>query len=64
MNLPDRLSKLIAKVESGADLTPDDVRRTAMLQAMDLAKLGEDFVREAVARDAEATKALAGIASQ
>ena len=59
IRLPDRISALIAKVESGVELTPDDVRRTSLLQALDVAKLGEDFVRDVIAADEAMTKSLA-----
>lgn len=59
MRLPDRLSALVAKVEAGQALTPDDLQRTALLQYLDLARLGEDFAREVMAADDALTKALA-----
>lgn len=58
MQLPDRIGGLIAKVEAGEKLTAADLERVATLQYLDLAKLGEDFAREAIAADGRLTKAL------
>ena len=56
MILPDRISDLIKLAERGGRLTQSDVRRVAMLQALDAAKIGEDFVREHLAREADRTE--------
>lgn len=58
IKLPDRIAGLVAKVEAGEKLTAADLERVATLQWLDLAKLGEDFARETIARDDELTKAL------
>lgn len=58
VRIPDRIGALIAAVEAGRDLTAKDVERVALLQVLDLAKLGEDFVREVIAADERLTKAL------
>jgi hypothetical protein len=58
MNLPDRLTPLIRKLEGGQPVTRDDLDRTAALQALDLAKLGEDFVRETIAADTQHSRDL------
>lgn len=55
MVLPDRISKLIASIEAGETVTQRDVNRVAALQALDLAKLGEDFAREAIQADQQLT---------
>ncbi len=60
MVLPDRLAALIARVERGETITPEDWRRLATLQYLDLAKLGEDFAREAIAADAQLARTLEG----
>ena len=51
MTFPSRLEGLIKQLESGQPLTRDLVRRTEQLQILDLAKVGEDFAREAIERD-------------
>lgn len=58
VRIPDRIGALIAAVEAGRDLTAKDVERVALLQVLDLAKLGEDFVRDTIAADERLTKAL------
>ena len=54
MTIPDRLSPLIAQLESGQSPTSEELRRLATIQALDLAKLGEDFAREAIAAERQA----------
>lgn len=51
MLFPDRLSGLIKKLEDGTPVTQQDVDRVATLQALDMAKMGEDFARETIKRD-------------
>lgn len=58
LRFPDRLTSLIERLERGQPLTPADVNRTAALQALDIARIGEDFVRDAVAREAAHTEAM------
>ena len=58
MVLPDRLSKLMSRIEAGGTVTQQDVDRVAQLQALDIAKAGEDFVRERVAAEHEYNKML------
>lgn len=53
MILPDRISGLIQQIEAGNPVTRADVDRVARLQALDIAKAGEDFAREAIARAEE-----------
>jgi hypothetical protein len=43
---PSRVAALIQRIEAGNEPTADELRRVATLQALDLAKVGEDFVRE------------------
>lgn len=58
MTLPtDRLSDLVKTLEDGKDVTPDQLRRTAQLQALDIAKVGRDFVNDRIAREDQATEA-------
>lgn len=58
MTFPDRISSLIQKLEAGQPVTRDDVRQTAALQALDLLKIGEDFVRESFQRDRDHMEAM------
>jgi len=51
MTFPDRISGLIAQLEAGKPLTHANVQRAGQLQALDLAKIGEDFARETIARN-------------
>lgn len=46
LTVPDRISGLIEQLEGGGVLTQEVLRRTATLQSLDLAKLGQDFVEE------------------
>ena len=50
MTFPDRLTPLIQRLEAGQSLTREDAKRLGQLQALDLAKIGEDFARAAIAR--------------
>ena len=61
MELPDRLSRLIERLAAGANLDAGDLRRAAALQALDLAKIGEDFAREAIRREREHTAHLVAV---
>ena len=58
MMLPNRIGKLIERIEVGDPVTQKDVDRIAVLQALDVAKLGEDFVKEFVVSEREHSKAL------
>lgn len=48
---PDRLSALIETLEAGDDLTVEQLQRTERLQVLDLAKAGQEFIRDQNARD-------------
>lgn len=48
-DLPDRLTTLIQRIEAGDAVTSKDVDRVATLQALDLARLGREVVRQACA---------------
>ncbi len=50
------LDTLLTTLESGQTLTPHTLRRMAALQAVALAKIGEDFANDAVARDRQTTE--------
>ena len=58
LEFPDRIGALIRRLEAGQSVTRDDVSRMAALQALDIAKLGEDFVREVVASNHERLAAI------
>lgn len=47
ISFPSRIDELIRRLEVGEAVTQQDVDRIAQLQALDLAKLGEDFMRQA-----------------
>ena len=49
MFLPDRLTPLIQRLEAGQTVTQEEVDRLALLQVLDLAKAGEEFVRANIA---------------
>lgn len=53
IQLPDRISKLIQRIEAGETVTQHDLDRIASLQALDIAKAGEDFAREQCATERE-----------
>ena len=55
MMFPDRIDGLIKRLEAGENVTQKDVNKLATLQVLDLAKLGEDFTREAIAREEQQT---------
>ena len=58
MTLPSRISELIRRIEAGESVTQPDVDRLARLQALDIAKAGEDFVREWSERERQLTTTL------
>lgn len=49
IQLPDRIGKLIQRIEAGEIVTQHDVDKIAKLQALDVAKLGEDFASQEAA---------------
>lgn len=55
LQVPSRISQLIELVELNAD-TPEQLRKIARLQALDIAKAGEDFVARAVATEEKKTE--------
>lgn len=58
IGVPSTLDKLIARLDDGEDLTPEELRRAQQLQALHIAKAGEDFAREAAEREDEADEQL------
>lgn len=55
IEVPSRISGLIERLEAGNVPSADELRRVAALQALDLAKAGEDFARDAIAKDSQQT---------
>jgi len=55
ITFPDRLTPLMARIEIGDELTLEDYRRLARLQALDIAIIGQEYVQQAIARDSEQT---------
>ena len=55
LTFPRRLNALIERLEAGQDVTPEEARRLALLQALDVAVIGEEFVRAAVSREERRT---------
>lgn len=53
---PSRLQLLIQQLETGTEPTQDELRRIAALQALDIAKLGEDFVYDSIAANERETQ--------
>lgn len=51
-----RISSLIQRLEAGETVTQDELRRTAMLQALDVARAGEEYMAAAIESDAKATQ--------
>ena len=49
MTIPDRLTPLMQRLEAGQAVTQAEVNRLAALQALDIAKIGQEFVRANIA---------------
>lgn len=58
---PDRVAELITKIESGQVVTPEDIRRTETLVALDVAKFGRDYLAHVVQNDVEMTERLSAV---
>jgi hypothetical protein len=43
-----RVSDLIERLENGDDPTPEEMQRILRLQALDIAKAGEDYVKQGI----------------
>ena len=56
--LPDRIGPLIQRLEAGRPVTQDEVDRLAVLQALDLARIGQEFARQRAEADREQSKLL------
>lgn len=56
--IPSRIAELMKRIEAGEPVTQEYVNRLAALQALDIAKAGEDFARRAIEADAEQSKLL------
>lgn len=49
--VPSVLDGLIERMEAGDDPTPEELRRAQRLQALHLAKAGEDYLRESLEQE-------------
>ena len=58
IKVPSRISQMIGRLEAGETLSREDLRRYSQLQALDIAKLGEDYVQQCVEREEQATQQL------
>lgn len=58
IQVPSRVSELIQRLEAGDDPTPEELRRVARLQALDIVRAGEDFVRQQSLEDEKRTHEL------
>ena len=56
MTFPDRISPLIERLERGLPISKEDLHRMVAIQALDLARIGEDFAREGIQREREHTE--------
>lgn len=56
IEVPSRISNLIERLEAGEQPSSDELRRLAQLQALDVAKLGEDYVRQEIAEGERRTE--------
>ena len=58
---PDRIGKLIQRIEAGEVVTQKDVDRIARLQALDIARAGEEFARQASSADRQTSESLESV---
>lgn len=58
--VPDRIGSLIKILEDGGTVTQRTVDRIAALQALDLARLGEEFAAEVISQNESRLKELEG----
>ena len=58
VELPDRLSSLIELLEKGQPVTQAELNRLATLQAIDVARMGEQFARQAIDADSKQAELL------
>jgi hypothetical protein len=56
IDFPSRVTSLIQRLEAGETPTQEELRRTVLLQALDTAKLGEDYVRELCQENSKQTE--------
>jgi len=57
---PSRISGLIEQLERGEEPTPEQLRRLQQLQALDIAKAGEDYLKLALTEMESADAILKG----
>lgn len=58
MTFPDRIGPLILRLERGEPVTQEEVDRLAVIQALDLARIGQEFARQMADADREHAKFL------
>ena len=51
LNVPDRLTLLRDRIANGEEITQEDVRRIALLQAIDVVDLGNQFIDIMLSRE-------------
>jgi len=56
IQVPSRVTALIERLEAGDDPTPAELGRVLLLQSLDVAKAGEDYLRQAVAAEERCTE--------
>lgn len=56
ITFPARITKLIERLEAGDDPTPEELARLGRLQALDVARIGEEYVQQAVAENERRTE--------
>lgn len=48
IEVPSMITDLIERLEAGDDPTPEELRRAQRLQALYIAKTGEDYLRDSL----------------
>ena len=61
MIFPDHIGKLMAAIEAGEPVTQADVDRIATLQALSIAKAGQDFAKDMIDEHEKALAFLEGV---
>lgn len=51
IGVPDTIANLIDRLEAGDDPTPEELRRTQRLQALHIARIGEEYLLESLERE-------------
>lgn len=58
LTVPSRITPLIEKLEAGEQPTQEELKLTLQLQALDIARAGEEFLAQALSVQAEMDKKL------